>query len=178
MARPTPKDTVTVAHLRRELLLPLAMLLAMPLLAVLVSLATQGPTPRNLWSSLMALALLLLFLPILSRNVSVGPRGISTGNIYRTLTIPWDQVRAVHGFVIRGRAAVVLTGGKGRLVVTDHFDNFRHLVGFIIEHASQAAIQEGVAPLVLANRTSRADTLILWGGVALMLALVALKYLG
>src|SRR5512139_3977455 len=91
----------SVFRLERKLLYPLALLLAMPVVAVGMALATTGFSRRNLVSLLLLAVVILLFLPWLSRKVVVSPRGITSSTLFSRNSLAWEGVTKVSGFIFR-----------------------------------------------------------------------------
>jgi hypothetical protein len=166
----------SVYRLDKRLLKPLLLLLAMPTLVVVWSLWRQGATGKNLFALMLMSLTFSLFLPWLTRRVVVDTRGIRSTGLFRRHYIPWEKVRRVSGFTFRERAMIIVQGPEHRLVITDIIGNFKHLAGYIIEHASAAVIEDDVAPILLVEGKSRRDSIILWGAVVLMGALTSLQF--
>lgn len=148
----------------------------MPILVVSWSFWRQGATGKNLFALLLMSLTFSLFLPWLTRRVIVDTGGIRSAGLFRRHYIPWGEVTRVSGFTFRDRAMIIVQGPDRRLVITDIFGNFKHLAGYIIEHASAAVIEDDVAPTLLVEGRSRRDSMILWGAVALMGALTSLQF--
>ena len=165
----------SIYRLDKRLLKPLFLLLTMPTLVVAWSFWRRGATGKNLFALMLMSLTFSLFLPWLTRRVTVNTRGIRSASLFRRHYIPWEEVNRISGFTFRDRAMIVIQGPDCRLVITDIFGNFKHLAGYIIEHASAAVIEDDVAPTLLVEGRSRRDSMILWGAVALMGALTSLQ---
>ncbi len=171
------KEAESAFRLDKKILHPLLLLLLMPLLAVARALMLHGFNARNLVSLGLTALMAALFLPWLTRKVSVSPSGIRSSMLLARGSLSWDEVRKVSGYSFRGRAVVLVEGGGRRLAVTDSLANFRHLVAYIIEHSSGAAIDPDIAPLLLSPGRAARDGAVLWTAAALMAMLLAVRLL-
>jgi hypothetical protein len=165
----------SVYRLDRRLLRPLSFLLAMPLVTVARELAGGGVRGKALAAAGLMGVVVILFLPWLTRRVTVSPGGIASSMAFRTIRLAWGEVTRVSAFAFRGRSLVVLEGAGKRLVVTDVVGGFRHLVGYITEHASRASIAPEVYDALSVPGRTRRDALVLWTAAAVMFGLIVLR---
>ena len=139
----------TVYRLDGRLLIPMLILLVMPAAVVIRSLIHRGLSPRNVVGMALLAVIILLFSPWLTRKVTITPAGIRSSSIFRRRYLSWGEVRRVRGLTFRGRAMIFLQGDASRVMLTDMLGGFKRLVGYVIEYASAAVIEDDVAPTLM-----------------------------
>ncbi len=175
MSRRTDSDADTVFRLHLSLRLPLALLLVLPAVAVALGIARRGFAPMVVASGVMTLLMAALFLPLITRRVAVNAEGITAGSLFSSTTLPWTGIEKVAVYVFSGRAMLLIQGNGKRIAVTDMTAGFRRLGGYVIEHASAAAIDRDIDSMYTVNRRTGHDSALLWLAVAVMAATLAYR---
>jgi hypothetical protein len=130
--------------IRKVLLIPLAVDVALLLVLLLISLVQGGTAAERAVLAIMLVAAVLVVLEAGVRRVTVGDAGIRFRKLLRVKDVDWKGVTHVGVLVVRTKVYLLLTTVRGFFIFSNAYDHFPLLVEAIVSRVEAEKVEQDV----------------------------------
>jgi hypothetical protein len=162
--------------IKKSLLVPLGIDVLLFLLLLIISLFFKGSLTEQVVLFVIFVPLTLAFFEALSREVSMGDKGIVIRKFTRRKELSWGDITHVGIVIIRKKVYLLLTTLKGFYFISNTYESFYELVRHIIEHVGPEKVEEDVHTQMEHPIRSISDIVSSWFAAVVILVIIVMKF--
>jgi hypothetical protein len=166
-----------IFKIRRALLIPFAINVALLLVLLCLSVFFKGSTLERIVLAVVFVPTLVLFLEAAGRAAVTGEQGMIIRKFMRKRDLRWEDITHVGCLTIRKKVYLLLTTTKGFHILSNAYERFSALVKNIVDHVGEEKAEEGARRQIENPLKNTSDPISMWFAVTVIAVIIIMKIL-
>lgn len=166
-----------VFKIRRALLIPFAINIALLFVLLCLSLFFKGSALERIVLTAVFVPTVALFMEAAGRMAVAGDQGLVIRKWLRKRELRWDDITHIGCLTIRRKVYLLLTTTKGFHILSNAYGRFPALVKSIVDRAGADKAEEEARRQIENPLENRSDPVSMWVAVVVIAAIIAVKIL-